>query len=479
MTPTQRSSEPLSSVDAVWFNMDSPTNLAIITGILTFPEPIDLDRLRRTIESRLLPYNRFRQRVQKPKSPLGRPYWEIDPDFDMDYHVLVSRLPDPGDHNQLQQLVSEIQSIPLDRSKPLWRIIYLDNYQNGSALVCRLHHCIADGIAFMQVLLSMTDDDPDASWPDLFEEPTERRKTRCKIFSPIVTATNVIGSTVQTTGYLVHEGMDILIHPTRMLDTTRLGISASRALSKLLLIPPDRKTLFKQECGIEKRAAWSVALNLDEVKAVGWKMGATINDILISATTGALGRYLEERGEPVSGVNIRALVPINLRPPDELDELGNRFGLVFLSLPIGIKDQVRRQVVLKRRMDAIKNSPEAVVATGILNFIGMTPRKIEKIIISIFGMKGTAVITNVPGPRQLLYLAGIPISTVIFWVPAPSSLSIGVSILSYNGNIMLGVATDAAIIPDPEHIIELFQQEFETMKQWGQPAGSRPTINRE
>jgi diacylglycerol O-acyltransferase / wax synthase len=204
-------------------------------------------------------------------------------------------------------------------------------------------------------------------------------------------------------------------------------------------------------------------------------MGGTINDILLSAVTGALRRYLEERGEPVGGLNIRAIVPVNLRPPEELGKLGNRFGLVFLSLPVGISDPIKRLVVLKQRMDAIKNSPEAVVALGILNVIGMTPTQIEKIIISIFGMKGSAVMTNVPGPRQMLYLAGKPVTAIMFWVPSPAGLNIGVSIFSYAGDIFLGVATDAGVVADPERIIELFQIEFAYLNSWGRPLEGRST----
>jgi WS/DGAT/MGAT family acyltransferase len=240
-------------------------------------------------------------------------------------------------------------------------------------------------------------------------------------------------------------------------------------LGKLLLIPPDQHTLLKKKCGVPKRVAWYSEIKVEEVKAVGQAMGGTINDILLSAITGALRRYLDERGQPVQGLEIRAVVPVNLRPVDELGSLGNRFGLVFLSLPIGMRDPIRRLVVLRRRMDAIKESSEAVVALGILNFIGMTPTQIKKIIVTIFGLKGSTVMTNVPGPRQQLYLAGQTISSMMFWVPAPSNLSLGISILSYAGDVILGIAADAGLIPDPERIIELFKIEFEYLQEWGRP----------
>jgi hypothetical protein len=152
--------------------------------------------------------------------------------------------------------------------------------------------------------------------------------------------------------------------------------------------------------------------------------------------------------------------------------MGNRFGLVFLSLPIGTRDPLKRLVTLKRRMNAIKDTPEAVVAFGILGAIGLSPTQVEDIIVSIFGMKGTAVITNVPGPRQPLYFAGQKIETLMFWVPTPANLAMGVSIISYAGQVILGVTTDEGLIPDPENILRSFYDELEYLKRWGRPSTS-------
>jgi diacylglycerol O-acyltransferase / wax synthase len=469
MSPTKSARENFSNVDTAWLRMDSPTNLAIITGVISFPEPLDFERLRATVEARLLPFTRFRQRVRESSIPLGSPQWESDPNFDLDYHLQRITLTGSADHDMLQHFVSELMSIPLIRSRPLWQLFYIEHVDGGSAIVARLHHCIADGIALMQVLLSMADDSPDAPWPEPFNETQVELSSLARFLLPAVKTARLISNGVQTAGSLVHEGMDVLVHPSRLDRAARFGAASILALGKLVLLPPDRRTILKKKCDIPKRAAWYSEIKVEEVKAVGQMMGGTINDILLSAVTGAIRRYLTERGQSVNGLNIRAVVPVNLRPVDELDELGNRFGLVFLSLPIGISDPIRRLVVLRRRMDAIKNSPEAVMALGILNFIGMTPAQIEKLIVTIFGLKGTAVMTNVPGPRQTIYMAGQPISYLMFWVPSPSNLSLGVSILSYAGDVILGIASDATLIPDPERIIELFRIEFEYLKQWGRP----------
>lgn len=466
-------SESFSNVDAAWLHMDEPTNMAMVSGVLTFDAPLDLQRFKATITHRLLPIKRFRQRVKEPGLPLSLPRWEFDPHFDLNSHLHCIALPAPGDEVALQELVSDLMSTPLDFTKPLWQMHLVENYRSGSAMIVRLHHCMADGLTLVRVLLSITDKEPDAPWPQPPQEPP-RLPWLAEQLEPVITTAR---GALRATDALLHEGMETLIHPSRVMDAARLGLGGARALGKLLLILPDPKTVFKGECGVAKRATWSAPIPLDDVKAVGRSMGSTVNDILLAAVTGALRRYMERRGEPTDGVNIRAVVPVTLRPLEDTDlnRLGNRFGLVFLSLPVGVREPTQRIRILKQRMDAIKGTPEAVVAFGILNAMGMTPTQIEDIVVRIFGAKATGVMTNVPGPRETLYLAGQPIRGIMFWVPQPGRLGLGVSIISYAGQVGLGVATDAGLVPDPEAIIAAFHAEFDQMKRAALP-GERQSL---
>ncbi|HEX9371458.1 MAG TPA: WS/DGAT domain-containing protein, partial [Roseiflexaceae bacterium] len=215
--------------------------------------------------------------------------------------------------------------------------------------------------------------------------------------------------------------------------------------------------------GVAKRAAWSQPIPLDDVKAIGRAVGATVNDVLLAAVTGALRRYLQGRGEQVDGLEIRAAVPVNMRSPNDPPTLGNRFSLVFLALPVGVDDPLDRLFDLKERMEALKQSPEALVTFGILNAMGMAPNQLQGFGVSLFGAKATAVMTNVPGPRETIYLAGAPITGIMFWVPQSGRLGLGVSILSYAGQVSLGIATDAGLAPDPEQIIDGFHAEFQQL----------------
>jgi diacylglycerol O-acyltransferase / wax synthase len=157
-------------------------------------------------------------------------------------------------------------------------------------------------------------------------------------------------------------------------------------------------------------------------------------------------------------------MPVNLRPLERMAELGNQFGLIFLSLPIGAGDAVSRLRELRRRAQALKRSVEPIVVYAILRLLGVVPYAIQKLVVKIFAAKTTVVMTNVPGPREVLYLAGQPIEEIFFWVPQSGRVSLGVSIFSYAGNVRLGVGTDAGLVPDPEVIIQGFHEELDELR---------------
>jgi WS/DGAT/MGAT family acyltransferase len=428
--------------------MEDPTNLMMVTGMLVFDQPLNFARLRQTIEQRLLSYDRFQQQIVYIG---GAPHWQADQHFTLSAHLHRIALPAPHDQAALQELVSTLMSTPLDRSKSPWQFHLIEAYGPGCVLLARLHHCIADGIALMRVLLTLTD--------TTAEPPVLAHNSH----SPAAESIAAANASVRAAEKLFGQGGAALLEPARNAEAATFGVRSAMALSRLLLMSPDPQTLLKGDLGVSKRAAWSAAIALDDIKAIGHAAGSTVNDVLLAAVTGALRRYLLGRGVLVDGLDIRAAVPVNLRAPNEPPTLGNRFGLIFVSLPVGTDDPLDRLDDLKQRMQALKDSPEALVTFGALHAIGLLTSQLQDAAMALFGSKATAIVTNVPGPRETIYLAGAPVRELMFWVPQTGRLGLGVSIHSYAGQVRLGVATDIGLIPDPEAIVGAFQAEFELL----------------
>ena len=454
--------EKISSVDTAWLRMDRPSNLMMICGVLQFHERIRFERLKRVVRDRWLTFRRFRQRpVQLP----GISYWETDPHFDIDQHVAHVALPGKGGKRELEVLVSRLAATPLNPARPLWQYHLVDNYAGGSALIARIHHCYADGIALMQVILSMTDIAPDG--PPAMPLPPPRKPRAhaaddplAQLMEPISGAMNMalkVGST------LLEKGVEIWADPAKAVGLAEQGGALTTEISRLALMGQDSPTRFKGAPGITKRVAWAEPLPLYEVKAVGKALGASVNDVLLSCVAGALRGYLVDKGDSADGVMIRALVPVNLRPLEKAYQLGNRFGVVFLELPIGIENPVERLYAVRANMQALKGSFQPVLTLGLLAAAGAGPKLLQDQLISVLARNATAVMTNVPGPRQPLYLAGAKIDNLMFWVPQSGDIGMGVSILSYNGQVQFGLITDRGLCPDPERVIARFAPEFETL----------------
>lgn len=428
--------EAMSNVDVAWLRMEHPTNLMMVTALLLFDEPLDDTRLRKVIEDRLLPNRRFRQRVVQ-RGLRHRPRWECDTRFALSSHVHRVALPGPGDDRSLQDLVSDLMSTPLDHSKPLWQMHLIEGHGKGCAVLVRIHHCIADGIALLRLLLSLTDAQCESG-----------RRARLRRG-----ARHVLGRGSDGSGLL-----------RRALRLAKLGADGTATVARLLLREPDPDTTLRGRLGVAKRAVWSSPLPLSEVKRIGGAVGGTINDVLVAAVCGALRDYLQARDEPVESLDFHVALPVDLRSDEPTRALGNRFGLVFLPLPVGIDDPLERLLEVRRRMNELKASPEARCTLGILDAIGRVSADAQRHFVDFVASKTTAVVTNLPGPTETIYLAGSPVRTILFWVPQSGRVSLGVSILSYAGEVRVGIAADRGLVPDPQSILASFEGEIEALR---------------
>lgn len=457
--------EPLSVVDTAWLRMDRPTNLMMICGMMLFDDRVSLQKLKEVIGTRMLCFHRFRQRVADRE---GNAHWETDPQFDLDWHVRRIALPEAGGGDSggsggtLEEVMSDLISTPLDPTKPMWQFHLVDNVDGGSALVLRIHHCYGDGFALMHVVESITDSDPRKPKPPNRDVGTSgpRRSAWERFLGPV---TETIGDVVRSSLSVVDVGRDLLAHPSHVIDYAKTGTDLAWEAGVIANMAPDSATRFKGALGVMKRVAWAEPLSLFEVKALSGVLECSVNDVLVSCAAGALGAYLRDQGDSVQGTEVRALVPVNLRPKGEITEFGNHFGLAFLGLPLGIEDPVARVLEVHERMGALKDSGQPMVAFGILAGMGIAPDFIREKVVEALAANASVVITNVHGADQPRYLAGTRITRHMFWVPQSGGIGIGISILSYAGHISFGVVTDTQRVPNPAVIAEHFAAEFQAL----------------
>ena len=452
----------MSRVDTAWLRMDSGVNLMMIIGVWLLEPGVPLAALRGRVQAKLLrQYPRFGQKVEEDASGAC---WVDDPDFDIDRHVKPHRLqPSSGrdDRAALQSLVADLAATPLDRAHPLWQFHLVEDFEGGSALIARVHHCIADGIALIAVMMSITDGGQDP--------PPRRRKAapdtdgewwNDALLKPL---TGLAVKAIGATGGGVARSMDLLANPAGSAELLRAGMQVASDVASLALMPDDSPTRLKGRPGGSKAVAWGEPIPLDEVKAVAKALGCSVNDVLLACVAGAIGAYLRERGDDPAGQSIRAMVPVNLRPVEKAHHLGNRFGLVPLLLPIGVANPVERVYAVRARMQELKGSFQPVLAFAMLSVAGLFIKPVQDALLGLFAKKATAVMTNVPGPAKALTFCGSTLKQTLFWVPQSGDIGVGVSILSYAGGVQFGLITDRALCAEPQQVIDRFGPEFEAL----------------
>jgi len=429
---------PMASVDHAWLRMDTPVNPMVINSVLTFKSPVDENIWHQRMLEKFLAIDRFRSRAEP--SIYGEHWAQCG--IDRDYHFSIERSGVESDL-ALQALATEFINEPLDMDRPYWRMLLIPKFKSGSAMIIRIHHAYADGMALMKVLLQMMDEG------ELFKQYEKaNQKTE-----NIAAAPNGWFKRLQP--FMPGNG--------RWAETLVLVEELTTELIKMGLSPGE-ENIFKAPglCG-KKQLVWTPPLKLDEVRTIAKTQQTKINDILLSSAAGAFRRYLKSINQLSAWSELRTVVPVDLRSKVKAQKLGNYFGLVFLTLPLGIEDPIERAQILNQRMLSLKKSKQAWLVFQILQLSGYLPDIAEKELIRLFSSKASAVMTNVPGPTFPLHFGGSELDQIMFWVPQSGNVGVGVSILTYNNRVQFGLMTDKQLVSSPEEIIKCFNTEFESL----------------
>lgn len=474
----------MSKVDTAWLRMDSAGNLMMIAGAWTLRPGITHASLCERVREHLLTYDCFRQRVEEDATGVR---WEEDYRFDIDHHVQRDTLAPHATADRamtpteaLQSRVADLATKPLDRRRPLWQMHLVEDFDGGSALIVCIHQCIADGIALICVLLTMVDGGAE---PTVLSARRRRRVAAAQAEAAsgahkpgLASAEDWVANTVikplteiavralDTLGDGAARSMGLLRQPQQgvagAMDLARTAYQVLGDAASLALMPDDSPARLKGQPMGQKRVAWCQPLTLDEVKAVGRALNGSVNNVMLACVASAIGEYLRSQGDDPAGQEIRAMIPVKLRPVEEAWRLGNRFGLVPLVLPIGMSNPVERVYEVRRRVQALRGSTQPSLAFVLLTVAGLLIKRAQDVLLNLFGRKTTAVMTNVPGPREKLRFLGASLEQVMFWVPPSGDIGLGVTILSYGGGVQFGVFTDRALCDEPQRIIDAFEPEL-------------------
>lgn len=498
---------PMTSQDALWLTMDRPNNLMVIDTVMWFRTVPDWAQVADVIQTRLVDqFPVFRSRAMKKGT--GWVWMEV-PDFSLDDQITRVKLDEPGDFKTLRKFVASQRSVAFAKSRPVWALYFIENvhFEDGSvgaAVLARFHHAIADGIRLTQAVMGLCDLDPSdvtavgrpfshPSTPvqvatsvaketlsDLADFGTAAVRTVGGVASSArdVVVRAVTGDPVQAASEVVDDGKNIftlgtqaLRFPERLMDVNQLVSSSDNRVAndatipgKYLLSGTSVKTVWSGTPKRQKDADWAPILELEDVKAVGRATGTTVNDVMISAVAIGLTRYLNENGDHKTDELIW-MVPVSIQPvePGVPKELGNHFALVVLRMPIGITDFRECLANMHERMERIKSSDEALVTFGLQRGIANAPSPLAVGLTNYFANKAVGVLTNVPGPRAPMTLAGTEVDGVLGWAPCSGDQPMTICIFSYNGKVTVGFGADKALVPDLNRLSELFYQGFQDM----------------
>jgi WS/DGAT/MGAT family acyltransferase len=455
----------MSSVDTAWLRMDSPLNAMVILSVTVTETRIPPAAFRRLVTERFLRFPRFRQR---PVADALGAAWIEDERFDLDAHLHVVDLPEASGRDQLEAFAADLASQPLDSSRPRWQLHLVADYGGGSAWIMRMHHCYADGIAMIRVLLSMTEAD-DAAADAL---PGRRASARRPMLQPLA---DWIGQISRPAGSVLRTGLSegarlleaVLhqaMHPEQAATLARQAGGTVNELARLIALPDDPPTPFRGALSGRKAVAWTDPLPLEDVKSLARALECTVNDVLMSTVAGMLGAWLRGLGHDTDELSIRATVPVNLRDANAPLSLGNRFGLIFVDMPLGVVNPLRRLYAMHSTLASLKGSLQPPMTLAMLGLLGTLPAAVQAPAVELFSRKGTAVVSNVPGPKGPLYICGQRITEMYFWVPQSGSMGLGVSVLTYAGQVHVGMIADHNLVAEPQLAVDLFAPELERLR---------------
>ena len=470
----------LTGLDATFLYMETPSTYGHVSGLSIYDRPSpDFDPLqawRDQIERRLHLLEPLTRRLRNVPFNLDHPFWIEDPDFDLDFHVRHTAVPPPGGDEQVQDLVARIIARPLDRARPLWESYVIDGLAGDRfGILTKIHHATVDGASGVELLTIMLDTSPSGDEvppPD----PTPRQA------EPVPSDAEVLGRAART---LVRKPGRFLVlgartmrslgeasrNPVLQASGQQLRDGLRGPLGTVLNLgrsrPEERdeapqplphnapSTIFNASISPHRSFAYR-SVSMDAIKAIKGAIGCTVNDVVMAVCAGGLRTYLERRDALPDGPMV-AMVPVSIRTGEEVERWSNRVSAIFADLPTDEPDPLQRIRKVNNAMALAKGLHDALPADQLTEFADFPPpavfaRASRMATRFQLGNRTTMpvniTISNVPGPREPLYMAGaklahyVPVSTVV------EGQGLNITVQSYCDTLDFGLVGCARLVPD-------------------------------
>ncbi len=425
---------------------------------------IDIDRVRRSLESMLHQVPRFRQKLDW--IPVERhPVWVDDPAFDLDYHLRHIRLPAPGTLAELKATSARILANRMDRARPLWEFWVVEGLENGGfALIQKIHHCMIDGASGVDLLQLMMSPDPEAKpleptpWVPR-PAPTQRQLALDALRYRLRMPLDVLRS-AREAGSVRDLGRDLR---TRLSATAKLARSMTQSAAA---------TPLNERIGPHRRVDW-LCMSLDDVKQVRRALGGTINDVVLCSVAGAVRRFLQLRGVDTEALDFRVAAPVSVRSEDERGTMGNRVSQWIVDIPVGEPDPLERLRVIQEQTSELKSSGQAVGADVLFQVAEWTGTRLLSLAAQLAssGNPFNLMVTNIPGPQIPLYLCGARLLEMYGYVPLVDTTALGIALFSYDGRLCWGFNADYELLPDLADFVSGIERAFAELQRLAASTG--------
>jgi WS/DGAT/MGAT family acyltransferase len=488
----------LTALDSSFLHLEDGSSHMHVASVTIFEgPPPTYEELLGHIGARLSLVPRYRQKLRFVPLNQGRPVWVDDPHFNLEYHVRSTALPPPGSEEQLKNLASRVFAQQLDRSKPLWEIWLVQGLERSEespaeaarfALLSKTHHSVIDGVAGVDITSVLFDT---AREPEIQPAAGSHWVPR-----PEPTGTQLLSEALveraTQPAEIVRSARAALRAPRQIARRGADALAAVGAFARTGLAAPSSP--FNVEIGPHRRYDW-VRTDLDELKAIKDRLGGTVNDVVLTVVTGALRRFLQERGEDVDDVTLRAMIPVSVRREDEYGQGGNRVAAMMAPLPVYEDDPVERLNLLREELAGLKQSGQAVGAQVLTQLSGLAPPTVMAQAARLQSRQRffNLVVTNVPGPQIPLYVLGRELLDLFPMAPLAKRQALCIAVMSYNGKMNFGLLGDFDAMPDLNVVARGITDSLQELRaaaglrkprraqrrvvRTGTPAGSRSTSN--